>query len=172
MQHDVSNGTVKTACDLVHLLDPKMESNLDDIIECLKKSDIYSFMEDMIDFYETDGFIFVHGFIPIIKQYNWKTYLNDWRNYKDEFKKARWENGMENVIKFNIKEPGKTIVCGHWHASYGDVRQKYPNQSDVIYKYLEFEEEDNFKIYYGDGIIGLDACTVRTHFINCLVILD
>ena len=172
MYHDVINGTVKSMCDLVHEINPNMESSVDDIIECLRKSPIYSFMKNMIDYYETEGFIFVHGFIPVLKQYNYKTYLNDWRNHKEEFKKARWENGMENVIKYNIKEPGKTIVVGHWHASYGNVRKKYPNQSDEIYRYLEYEDDQLFRTYYGDGVIGLDSCTVRSGFVNCLVIED
>ena len=34
-----------------------------------------------LDYYETEGFIFVHCFIPILKQYNYKMYLNDWRYY-------------------------------------------------------------------------------------------
>ena len=172
MYHDVTNGTVKSMVDLVHKINPNMESTVDDIIECLRKSPIYNFMKDMIDYFETEGFIFVHGFIPVMKHYNYKMYLNDWRYYKDSFKMARWENGMENVIKYNIKEPGKTIVCGHFHASYGNVRKKYPNQSDAMYRYLEFEEDELFRTYYGDGIIGLDACTVRTGFVNCLVIED
>lgn len=172
LYRDNVNGTIKTACDLVKLINPALEVTEEDICKCLSESDIVDFLDDMIDYYETNNYIFTHGFIPVIKQYNYKIYMNDWRNFPEEFKMARWENGLENSIKFNIKEKGKTIVVGHIHASYGNVRKQYKELDEYEYKYLESENLDYYKPYFGDGVIGLDACTVRSGFINCLVIED
>lgn len=63
-----------------------------------------------------------------------------------------------------IIEPGKTIVCGHWHCSFGHSR--YENDGG------EFDRNPNFTPYYGNGIIALDACTPISHKINCIVIED
>ena len=58
----------------------------------------------------------------------------------------------------------QAIVCGHWHASYGHtVYEK---------KGSEFGPDANFQPYYGNGIIALDACTVVSGFVNCIIIDD
>lgn len=36
----------------------------------------------------------------------------------------------------------------------------------------EFDNNPNFSPYYGKGIIALDACTVRSHKVNCIAIED
>ena len=67
----------------------------------------------------------------------------------------------------NTKSPtekGKTIVCGHWHCSFG--HSHYENDGG------EFDNNPNFTPYYGDGIIALDACTVISKKVNCIIIED
>lgn len=59
---------------------------------------------------------------------------------------------------------GKTIVCGHWHCSFGHAH--YENDGG------EFSNNPNFSPYYGKGIIALDACTVISHKVNCIIIED
>ena len=58
----------------------------------------------------------------------------------------------------------KTIVCGHWHASYGHAQYEQ--------KGSEFGEDADFSAYYGKGIIALDACTALSHKVNVIVIED
>ena len=59
---------------------------------------------------------------------------------------------------------GKTIVCGHWHCSYGH-REFEGNGS-------EFGEDADFSPYYGKGIIVLDACTAVSGKVNVIVLED
>lgn len=59
---------------------------------------------------------------------------------------------------------GKTIVCGHWHCSYGHARYER--------KCLEFSADADFSPYSAKGIIAIDACTAHSHKMNCLVIND
>lgn len=63
-----------------------------------------------------------------------------------------------------IVENGKTIVCGHWHCSFGHAY--YEGDGG------EFDNAPNFTPYYGKGIIALDACTPVSKMVNCIVIED
>jgi len=74
---------------------------------------------------------------------------------------ARWINGM---LAARTAQADKTVVCGHWHTSYGHSRLEK--------KCTEFGPDADFSPYYGSAIIALDACTVHSHKINVLVIED
>lgn len=74
---------------------------------------------------------------------------------------ARWRNGMEAAHN-GIIEPGKIIVCGHWHTSFGHCHYEYDGG--------EFDNNPNFNPYYGGGIIALDACTPVSGKVNCVVV--
>lgn len=63
-----------------------------------------------------------------------------------------------------VIEKNKTIVCGHWHCSFG--HSKYEGDGG------EFDNNPNFAPYFGEGIIALDACTPVSKKINCIVIED
>ena len=63
-----------------------------------------------------------------------------------------------------VIEPGKTIICGHWHCSFGHAH--YEGKGG------EFDHDSDFMPYYGDGIIALDACTVVSRKVNCIIIED
>lgn len=75
---------------------------------------------------------------------------------------ARWINGMKAVQTCPI--PGKTVVCGHWHASYG--HSKYEGKGS------EFGEDADFTPYMGKGIIAVDASTANSGMVNCIIIED
>ena len=63
-----------------------------------------------------------------------------------------------------VTEPGKTIVCGHWHCSFGHAH--YEGRGG------EFDDDSDLTPYYGDGIIALDACTPVSGRVNCIVVRD
>ena len=91
-------------------------------------------------------------------------YESDWR-MQDEFKweRARWINGMLAASK-GVVEPNKTIVCGHWHCSYGHAKLEGNG--------IEFDSDADFSPYYGNGVIALDACTAFSGKVNCIVLND
>ena len=62
------------------------------------------------------------------------------------------------------REPNKTIVCGHWHCSWGHVM--YEDKG----KYTEFDASANWEPFAADGILAIDACTAYTQKINCVII--
>ena len=123
-----------------------------------------------IDFYETENYIFVHGWIPCnmdnVGSVNESfEYIPNWRECEVwDWKRARWCNGMKLACDFSVKEPNKTIVCGHWHAAYGHaVYEK---------KGKERGEGSIHTPFYADGIIAIDARTAESGEINCIVIED
>ena len=123
----------------------------------------------MQDYFETERYIFVHGWIPCLAEQedsgcNVYTPIPNWRESDCAlWRKARWINGME-AAHGGILEPGKTIVCGHWHCSFGHSR--YNGDGG------EFENNPNFAPYAASGILALDACTALSGKVNCAVIED
>ncbi|MBR5521174.1 MAG: metallophosphoesterase [Oscillospiraceae bacterium] len=115
----------------------------------------------MVDFFETENYIFVHSWIPFItERYGFAAFDDNWRNAgADLWKEARWANPFE--MAENGLRPDKTIVFGHWHTSW----------PRAYYKGMEESGPDaDFSIYYGKGYIGLDAMTASTGIVNVLII--
>ncbi len=168
--HHGSNGTFKTALSLAKMKKTDVElfpENFRNRVLCTPF--VRKIMSNMVDYYETDNYIFVHGWIPCIeeryigreKKY---TYWNNWRNAsKKEWERARWINGMA-AHKWGVKEENKTIICGHFHASWG--------HSVIDGTCPEFGEGADFSPYYNDGIIAIDGCTSYTKKVNCIIIND
>ena len=115
----------------------------------------------MLDYFETEHHIFVHGWIPCIQERNGYSSIGDWRNASaDLWEKARWINGMA-AFRYAY-EDDKTIICGHWHTSFG--------HSTIDHTGSQFGPDANFRPFYGTGIIALDACTAVSGFVNCIVV--
>ncbi len=68
---------------------------------------------------------------------------------------------------WNIFELNKTIVCGHWHCSWGN---HYLNSTIEEFPKDKKDFDKSFKSYKNKGIIAIDACTVYSHKVNVLVI--
>lgn len=163
-QHDISNGTYNTAVQLAW----------DDTIQEVDYTKLLaifdSITKDMVDYYETKNYIFVHSWIPVLVKDKMPYHhtLNrcfefdpDWRN-SSSWEQARWQNGIEmNSRGFN--EPNKTIVCGHWHCSYGYHLWEGSEEFGEYAKWEPFKRE---------GIIAIDRCTAYTKEMNVLVLED
>lgn len=125
-----------------------------------------------VDYAEIGNYIFVHGWIPCEKwdKFNGKMsndfeYIPDWRTAPShDWSHARWVNGMLAAHN-GVIEPAKTIVCGHWHCSFGHKHILKDCET-------EFGLEANFNIYKNTGIIALDTCTAITKRVNVLVLTE
>lgn len=165
---DFSNGTAKTLAD-IHQPEPTIFYDPMLFIEYDHRiNELYS---NMVDYYEKGNYIFVHGWIPMIqiesKIYN---YNLDWRDAtENEWKAARWVNGME-AWYYGVKEENKTIVCGHWHCSWGWSHLKQERK-----EFPEKERDDwkkSFEPFVDNGIIALDACTAYSGIVNVLKLTE
>ena len=165
-QHHVSNGTYDTALWLTDYFRKMARVQPLEFIEAIKETPLYSkIIPSMVDYYETEKYIFVHGWIPCIRERDGSfSYITQWRESSpEEWARARWCNGMDASAQ-GVTEENKTILCGHWNTSYG--HSKFEGHGS------EFGLDADFSPYYGAGIIALDACTVRSGKVNCIVIED
>lgn len=164
--HFERNGTLKTLCDITG-------RPLEDVLT--KPMEVVSEMRGTVaytklfpaarDFFETSHYVFVHGFIPC-REINEGfgaplPTFNDWRNGNTvDWNCARWMDYLK-AITYGIRVPGKTVVCGHRSVRYGNA--DYLGITDPEHVYDPF---------YYDGIIAIDATTVLSGKVNCLVIED
>lgn len=153
-RHDIHNGTAFAIADL-----GEGSAGCADFGACCDKAiaRLSPYISQLVNYFETAHYIFVHGWIPR---------GDDWRNASaSQWEAARWKNGMLCAFNGNIDPGGKTVVCGHWHTSWGHYRLEKPGCRD------EWEHGD-FSPYYAKGIIALDACTAYSHKVNVIVLED
>ena len=156
---DLCNGTAQTIVDLY----PEWQISEFDLKKIAKVTRIQEVLDMCVDYYETKHYIFVHGWIPIVE--NCYLYDSDWRTArKERWEKARWSNPVE-MFRYEIYEPNKTIVCGHWHCS-ALWHEQNPDQ------YEEFGYKANFEPFITKNMIALDTCTAYTKKVNVVVIDD
>lgn len=168
--HHIHNGTVDTVLQLTKASKQELYFAPKDIIKrFVLTPTITTIVPKMKDYFESNDYIFVHGWIPctILRHYSFYEqyiYNDNWRS-ADEYSwnNARWLNGMLLAHK-GIIEQDKTIICGHWHCSFGHAH--YENKAD------EFGTDADFSPYYDKGIIAIDGCTALTGKVNCIVLED
>lgn len=154
---DLCNGTAQTIVDLY----PEWQISEFDLKKIAKETRLQEVLDMCVDYYETKHYIFVHGWIPIIE--NCYLYDSDWRTArKERWETARWTNPVE-MFRYEIYEPNKTIVCGHWHCS----ALWHEQNSD---EYEEFGDKANFEPFITKNMIAIDACTTYSHKVNVIVL--
>lgn len=57
----------------------------------------------------------------------------------------------------------KTVVCGHWHCSYGHAKMEDKP---------EFGYGADFSPFYANGVLAIDGCTAASGIVNVVVIED
>lgn len=136
------------------------------------------YREMLINYFETENYIFVHSWIPTNVEYEGKmkpwyqqgkklTWMEDWRNANDvEWEEAMWGNPFWKA-QDGMNKTGKTIVFGHWHCSLGHL-------IDSDGELSEFGEDAIWEPYFNEtqGIIGIDRCTAHTGEVNVIILHD
>lgn len=167
MSHDWSNGTAKTIMDLAP------EAKNWDVACMIAMEKMKLLLDQMIDYYETENYIFVHSFIPLKCNDNYPAYYTrnrkfeydpDWRTaHASAWETARWGNPLDLAMK-GLNKTWKVLVVGHWHCSTG-----WAMEAGIP----EFGYGSCFEpYYYKDELIMIDACTAYTHNVNILVFED
>ena len=180
--HHISNGTLGTILDFCSL-DRRFEKNIAYNPYHPMRGDVMDKMHEILDYInhkcvnyvEIGDFICVHGWIPCGEIYfdpnsalYRMSYMADWRNASPgDWYSARWTNGMEAWHQ-GVREPEKTIICGHFHCSYGwswlrQERQEFPNKSKKGW-------EKSFEPFIDGGICAIDACTAYSGIVNVVVL--
>jgi len=162
-KHHKHNGTYDTALQLTGITPAEAFVRCFAFAEAAQESPYYQrIIPAMRDYFETPNYVFVHGWIPCVRENDGYCYVSGWREASArEWDKARWYNGIDAAR--TCKEE-KTIVCGHWHTSYGHARYEHLG--------TEFGEDAVFTPYYAPGIIAIDACTAHSRQVNIVVLDD
>ena len=163
VRHHVSNGTYGTALQLTGYDPATARRRHRDFAKAAQKTPLFQkIIPATVDYYETEHYIFVHGWIPGPRERDDCFDGHDWRETGPEsWWRARWVNGMDAAQDCSEE---KTILCGHWHCSYGHARYER--------KGSEFGPDADFSPYYGPGVIALDACTAFSGIVNVIVLED
>lgn len=156
--HHFHNGTVDTVAQLTDMTIDEVCLYPYKAVARMKATPLMKeIIPSMLDYFETDHYVFVHGWIPVfnskrarIKQWRKATAL-DWIY-------ARWSNGMD-MARDGWLVHDKTVVCGHFYCGYGRTGKQ-------VFVHSAYEP------YYAEGIIAIDSSVANTQIINCLVIED
>ena len=154
LMHDFHNGTANTAYDFCTKENAGLMSHAQILGELRDDPEYQKYMSLLVNYFETERYIFVHSWIPGGK---------DWRySPQSKWDKAFWGNPFDIAAVVGNKT-GKTIIHGHFHNSYGWHRKGIGT---------EFEDDAKFDIIEHHNCIGLDACTAWSGKVNVLAIED
>ena len=150
LPHHYLNGTF---CTLENFFGKYCIDPLDDTIDFSGKTRVVDrlceFMEETVDYCETEHYLFVHGWIPEgVTAYQTAS--------KEAWKEAR---RLKWIHKYTGQRPmeGKTLVCGHVptrNAANFDPKRAGTDHS----------------AFHGNGIVVLDAGVLDSKQINVLVL--
>ena len=140
----LSNGTYDTALQLTGF-DPVMARIRNFAFANAGKGTPFyrQIMPAMRDYFETEHYVFVHGWIPCVVERGMYCPIRDWRNAPSkEWKNARWYNGMDAA---QTADEDKTIICGHWRTSYG--HSKYEGKGSEFGPDADFSPKPYYQVY-------------------------
>ena len=155
LPHNYINGTMQTLRDFFgkYAIDP-----VDDIIDFSGKTRtvdrLCRFIEDTVDYFETEHYVFVHGWLPA----HCATPEARKAAPAAAWDKARWEKWTTHYTG-NPPLNGKTLICGHMPTFFAD-------------RFDPTRVKDCADPFYGSGLIAIDAGTYDSHQINVLVLED
>lgn len=162
--HHFSNGTVKTICQFCGqnewiMYDPTWRDKICEVMQPI----LDWIDETCVDYFEVGDFVFVHGWVPCYEG------LDDFRNAtKEDWEQARWDNGMKMWLNPACRVNGKTVVCGHYHCSWGwshikRERKEFPQTNRKDW-------QKSFEPFVENGIMAIDACTAYSGIVNVIVL--
>lgn len=156
--HEI-NGTEKTLSELFGLSPFYLSSALRESRFSPMGKRLHRLLGRMRDMFETERYCFVHGWLPSdgIGRF---ARLNAEPQYAtaQEWRDARWAEWMEQYRNGKLLD-GRQIVCGHRASAYASSFD--PSRA-----------RDDSGIFYGDGVIAIDALTVVSGRVNVLVVED
>ncbi len=155
--HNFLNGTVETLVEFFgsyaidgDTLDTSGNTRMLDRVE--------EFINSTADYFETEHYIFTHGWLPTVIRAERPRIDPAWREATPErWVEARWSKWTEMALLCD--RPDKTLVCGHVPA----FRAASFNPSI---------EPNRATVYHGDGFIAIDGGTYTSGEVSVLVVKD
>jgi serine/threonine protein phosphatase 1 len=120
---------------------------------------ITDFFHDTVNYFETEHYVFTHGWLPTTLSASGTIIDPNWRRASPERWRAahflRWTDMYPKCGRL----PDRTLVCGHMPAFF--AADLYPER-----------RPDDSSILRKDGLIAIDAGTFSSGTVNVLVIPD
>lgn len=155
LPHHYINGTVSTLQNFFgnYFVDP-ISDTIDFSGKTRTVDRLCDFIEQTVDYFETEHYVFVHGWLPE----KGLTASGRAQASPEEWAAARWVKWIE---KYRSGRPltDKTLICGHVPTFCATGIPHYHGK-------------DRGSIYYGDGLIAIDAGTADSKRVNVLVLQD
>ena len=151
--HHYINGTPNTLVNFFgkYCVDP-VDHRVDFCGKTRVVDRLCEFIEETVDYYETEEYVFVHGWLPE----NGVTAEGRNSATKEAWEKARWVKWIDRYTG-ERPLPDKTLICGHVPTFCSS-------------KYCSPANEAGDTIVYGNGLIAIDAGTYDSQKINVLVL--
>lgn len=154
---ELLNGTAGTLEEFFgfHSIDASGKLTLSNSV----KSELLAFTDQMVDYFETEKYVFVHGWVPLNMEWGEMKLRPDWRTASP----AAWERarfiGWNKAYKQRLTLPDKTVVCGHRGTQHG-------------FEFDPTRSPDSCEPFYGKHLIAIDGHTVSSRQVNVLVLED
>ncbi len=111
-----------------------------------------------VNYFETENYIFTHGWLPFEENGGKLFILKDTASASDEqwhiARKTKWTDAYKDSDR-----PSKTVVCGHYPTFYADTVDS-------------LRKKDDCSVFFGKGLIAIDAGTDTSKRVNVLVLKD
>lgn len=151
--HHYINGTMSTLRNIFgkYAIDP-----IGDTIDFSGKTRIVDrfcqFIEETVDYYETQRYVFVHGWLPE----KGETPQLRQTATGEAWEQARWTKWTK---KYDGTPPlaDKTLICGHMPTFFAGP-------------FDPGRDPNNSEIFYGNGLIAIDAGTADSKRVNVLAL--
>lgn len=155
LPHHYINGTFNTLTNFFgrYFLDPAT-GKIDFSGQNRTVDRLCEFIKETVDYYETEHYVFVHGWLAenaFTEQARREADSDDWA-------RARWLRWTEHYDG-QRPLPDKTLICGHVPTFYAK-------------KFDPSRGSEDASIFYGNGLIAIDAGTFDTKQVNVLVLVD
>lgn len=155
---NVYNGTDVTLDELLGAGAVDQDGRFDTAAHADKISEITSFVSGMRDYYEYGSYVLTHGWLPItFGSGRYPTVDPAWREASEQSWQEARLLGWHELYDVRALLSDRVIVCGH-RATY------------LAHLFDPDRALDCSDIFYGQGVIAIDAGTVRTGRVNVLVI--
>ena len=152
----IVNGTLSTLLEFFRNYSGGRICRMSSRVESELRDRLLRHINATYDYFETENYIFAHGFLPIdedgsLEKYAYAT--------GEEWYRARWDRWPQRYGHFKIPN-GKTLVVGHTQTAY------YASEFDTS------RPLNDHSIFFGDGLIAIDGATVSSGVVNVLCIED
>ncbi len=153
LPHHYNNGTFTTLQSMFRKCYVDIINNTVDLSGETRMVDrLCEFINETRDYYETEHYVFVHGWLPE-QESGQKDMKEISPQVWEQARLVKWTKKYEGTSPF----PGKTLICGHVPTFFAQKFEPHRDQNDS-------------EIFYGDGLIAIDAGTTDTKRVNVLVL--